>query len=345
MSDIYESMCSIENLLQAYQRARRANPQSKEVLSFGYDLEANVLALHSELIRGRYQHGSYREFIVNDSKRRLIKAATFRDRVVHQAVYAALEPTFERSFIFDSYACRKGKGTHAALERLESWIVHSSEKYVLACDISKFFASVDHVRLTALIARRVRDVRMYGLCRIIIESVQDKTGVGIPIGNLTSQLFANIYMNELDQYAKHTLKARHYIRYMDDFLIFGDESKALHRTKETIATFLGEQLGLTLHPKKAVVFPVSTGVNFLGYRVFQHHRRLRPSTVHRFVARVKRQQILLASGVLAPETFAAGLRSWSAYADKAASRGLKRSLAARLDMSFAPLSMHQLPAY
>ncbi len=327
--NLFETTCSFRSLLAAYHRARRGKQSREEVARFGWNLEANLFALRDELLGGIYAHGPYRRFVVSDSKRREIKAAPFRDRVVHQAVTAALEPVCERGFIFDSYACRKRKGTHAALRRFESFIRPSS--YVLLCDISKYFATIRHETLLVLIERRIRDRQMIALCRTIIDSCEEEHGRGIPIGNLTSQLFANLYLNELDQFVKHVLRARRYVRYMDDFLIVSENKRFLNEARALIAEALVARLGLALHPKKAQIAPVSAGVDFLGYRVFPHHRLLRKSTVKRFVKRTRRAQNMQ-GGVLEE----APIRSWLVYAREASSYGLRRSLSARLGISLIP---------
>jgi retron-type reverse transcriptase len=317
--DFFEEAFSWENLLNAYARARRGKQKREQIERFGWDLEANVQTLRTELIGGTYVHGPYRHFIVADSKRREIKAAPFRDRVVHQAVVAALEPIFERRFIFDSYACRKDKGTRAAIQRFEHFLRLSH--YALTMDVSRFFASIDHAILIDLLARRVHDVRMMDLCRLIVNSSEDTPGHGIPIGNLTSQLFANVYLDELDQHVKHGLRERRYVRYMDDFAILADDKAHLHAQKCEIGGFLQDRLHLAVHPKKAQVAPTQRGIEFLGYRIFPHHRLLRTSTVKRFVARAKH-----AEGQLSEDS----LRSWVAWAREGNSRGLLRSLSQRL---------------
>ncbi len=284
-ADIFEKAFSLENLIGAYRRARRGKQSREEVARFGWNLEKNLLSLRAELLDGTYAHGPYRKFIVSDSKRREIQAAPFRDRVVHQAVVAALEPVFEKRFIFDSYACRRGKGTHAGISRFEHFARVS--RYALMMDISKYFASIDHEILHSLLLRKVRDERMLALCRTVIESSEETPGKGIPIGNLTSQLFANVYLDELDQYVKHGLRVRRYVRYMDDFVILHDDKEHLHALKEEVTHFLAARLRLTVHPKKAQVAPTRSGVGFLGVQIFPHHRLLRPSTVRRFVARAK----------------------------------------------------------
>lgn len=321
-TDIFEEACSFKSLLAAYNRARRGKGSREEVARFGWRLEAKLLALREELLGGTYVHGVYRHFVINDSKRREIKAAPFRDRVVHQAVTAALEPHFDRGFIFDTYACRRGKGTHAALKRFEHYA--RASRYALSMDISKYFASVNHATLFSLLKRKVRDTRMLELCRMIIASSEDTPGRGIPIGNLTSQLFANVYLGQLDHYAKHTLRLRRYVRYMDDIVILHDDKAVLHEVKQAIAAFAGSTLGLSLHPRKVQVSPTSAGIYFLGYHIFPHHRLLRQSTVKRFVARTRRAQ---AEGDGISE---GSVRSWLAYAKGGNSYGLLRSLAQRL---------------
>lgn len=301
--NIFENAFSFENLLAAYMRARRGKQGRHEIATFGWRLEAKLLALREELLSGSYAHGVYRHFIVSDSKRREIQAAPFRDRVVHHAVVAALEPIFDKGFIYDTYACRVGKGTQAALARFEQFSCVS--RYVLSMDISKYFASIDHAVLLSLLKRKIADARMLALCEKIIASTEDSPGRGIPIGNLTSQLFANIYLNEFDQYAKHTLHLPRYIRYMDDIAILSDDKQQLHEVKGAAAVFMRERLGLVLHPRKVQVMPLAAGVDFLGYRLFPHHRLLRKSTVVRFVARLKREK-LRGGGALRRIRFALG---------------------------------------
>lgn len=320
----FEQAFSFDNLLSAYHRARRGKQAREEVTAFGWNVERNVLALREELFSGAYSHGHYRKFIISDSKRREIQAAPFRDRVVHQAMVAALDPIFERHFIYDSYACRRGKGTQAALARFERF-AHVS-RYALMMDVSKYFASIDQQILLELLVQSVRDERLLHLCEIVIKSCEESPGVGIPIGNLTSQLFANVYLNELDQYVKHGLRERRYVRYMDDFVILHDDKAYLHALRGNLTEFLAGRLHLTVHPRKAQIMPTAPGVPFLGLRIFPHHKLLRASTVRRFVRRA-RMASRAGGGGLSEEA----VRSWKAWARGANSRGLLRSLAGRLD--------------
>ncbi|MEX2008194.1 MAG: RNA-directed DNA polymerase, partial [Candidatus Spechtbacterales bacterium] len=240
---------------------------------------------------------------------------------VHHAVVAALEPIFDKGFIYDTYACRVGKGTQAALARFEQFSRVS--RYVLSLDISKYFASIDHEILFSLLKRKISDTRMLELCQCIIASTENSPRRGIPIGNLTSQLFANVYLNEFDQYAKHTLRLPRYVRYMDDVAILSNDKKELHEVKGAAAEFMRERLGLVLHPRKVQIMPTASGIDFLGYRIYPHHRLLRKSTVMRFAARMKREK--LRGGGASEDS----IRSWLVYAREADSHGLLRSLARR----------------
>jgi retron-type reverse transcriptase len=259
-------------------------------------------------------------------------AAPFRDRVMHHALVAAIEPIFERGFIHDSYACRVGKGTHRAVARLRQFMRRSdyAATYIFQGDISKYFDSIDHEVLFGLIEKKVDDLPTRRLIRPIIDSAHADTGVGIPIGNLTSQLFANIYLNELDQFVKHTLHATRYIRYMDDFSILETDKRVLANYREAIEHFVAERLHLRLHPRKSTIAPIRLGIDFLGYRLFEHHTRLRASTVKRFVKRTKQAKRHVAAGELSQEAFDAGVTSWQAYADYADSWRLRKALGIRL---------------
>lgn len=329
-TNLYENGFSFEALLQAYKRARRGKRYRVVALTFAEHLEANILALRNALYSGTYQQGPYHKFIVHDAKKRHIQAAPFRDRVVHQAVHAVLEPLFDQSFIFDSYACRKGKGTLAAIERFEQFA--RSNTYVLTGDISKYFASIDHGILLQLLAKRIRDKKMLHLCEVVVNSSHETQGKGIPIGNLTSQLFANVYLNELDQFVKHTLGAQAYVRYMDDFVVMSNNKVFLHDARLQIEAFARDTLALTLHPKKSEVIPLRVGIEYLGYRIFPLYRKLKKVTVQRFIKRTKRAQKMVE--VVAGGTLLESVQSWLVYAKRARSRGLLRSIEKRTGIQF-----------
>jgi len=319
MSKLYDELTSYENIHKAYIDARRCKRYRSSILRFGCELEKRLGEIEKELLSRSYKHGGYREFVVSDSKKRLIKAAPFRDRVTHHALCNAIEPILDKTFIFDSYACRKGKGTHAAVRRLEKFIrsARSDAKrkgfacsiFCLKCDISKYFNSIDQDILLKILGRSITDGDVTRLMTEIVKSSPQ----GIPIGNLTSQLFANTYLNELDHYVKRVLKEKYYIRYMDDFLILGEDKKHLHEIKEEIRLFLDKKLELSLHPKKASVFPVNKGVDFLGYVLKDGKRKLRKTTVKRFLKKRRRYKAMIKSGKVRPDIIKDSDASWRGY--------------------------------
>ncbi|MDP3014861.1 MAG: reverse transcriptase/maturase family protein [bacterium] len=323
MSDLFLKVFDFANLHRAYKGARKCKRYRGSILKFGYDLEENLLALRTELASRTYRHGGYREFIVADSKKRTIKAAPFRDRVVHHALCNIIEPILERGFIYDSYACRVGKGTHAAIVRLEGFIKTLPVKiYCLKCDISKYFDNINHEILLELLRRKIKDENVLWLLNEIITS----NTKGIPIGNLTSQVFANVYLNELDHFVKRILREKCYIRYMDDFLILGLDKKHLQEDKERIRIFLRDRLKLELHPKKAEIFPIDRGIDFLGYVVRGNRRLLRKSTVKRFLKKRKRYAALFRKGKVSEAFICNTYASWHGYASFANSYKLMEKL-------------------
>ena len=300
--NLFQEVCKFENLYNSYLKARRGKNNSAEVLRFNYNLEGELLKLQCELKNQTYKTGKYRHFIIFEPKERKISALPFRDRVVHHAICSVIGVIFEKKFIYDSYACRKGKGTHAGVDRIQRFIRKVSINcYVLKCDVSKYFSSVNPKVLKQVIREKIADKKLLQLLDKIIESSdlensdfsnseennnQDSLNNGIPIGNLTSQLFANIYLNKLDEYIKYELKIKYYLRYMDDFVILHESKEYLHEVKEKVRIFF-ISMKLTLHPKKANIFPVALGIDFLGYRIFNNHRLIRKSTVKRFLKNVK----------------------------------------------------------
>lgn len=254
---------------------------------------SNIASLHTDLVRKTYTHGGYREFKINDPKPRDIHKASVRDRLLHHAIYRQLYPFFDRSFIADSFSCRKGKGSHKAMKRFASLAYKVSENHtrtlwVLKCDIRKFFASIDQERLTRILEARVHDQDIRWLLSRVIRSFQiDGQTKGLPLGNLTSQLLVNVYMNEFDQYAKHQLKAKAYIRYADDFVFLSTNKEELKQMLLRIKAFLQDDLGLTLHPNKVSIRTLASGVDFLGWVHFPNHRVLRTTSKRRMFRRLK----------------------------------------------------------
>ncbi len=251
---------------------------------------------------------------IADPKPRLIHIASVRDRVLFQAVYQKLYPIFDRSFVYDSYASRECKGTHAGVRRFGVFARkvsanHTRPAFVLKCDVRKFFDGIDHSLLFALIAKKVTDDKLLSLILIIIASFHTEPSKGLPLGNVTSQLFANIYLNELDQFVKHILKARYYIRYCDDFVILNQDSSLLQRHVRKIRDFLREKLSLELHPDKVTLRKLRLGTDFLGYVSLPHYRVLRTRTKNRMMRRL----LTLSKDIRTKEDFDNALPVVSSY--------------------------------
>ncbi len=283
----YEEIISIENLLSAWKEFLVGKKNRKDVQEFQLRIMDNILLLHSDLKNKTYVHGGYEAFSINDPKHRNIHKASVRDRLLHHALYRVLYPYFDKKFIHDSYSCRIGKGTHRALERFNVFGRRVSKNntktcWVLKCDVRKFFASIDQEILMCALKKHVQDADTLWLLRRVIESFDSgKLGVGLPLGNLTSQLLVNIYMNEFDQYMKYLLREKYYIRYADDFVMLSSDKKHLEELTVSISDFLIEKLRLTLHPKKVFIKTFSSGVDFLGWVHFPYRRIIRTVTKKR----------------------------------------------------------------
>lgn len=260
----------------------------------------NLLFLKEDLITKNYRHSLYKAFKINDPKPRDIHKASVRDRLLHHALYRKLYPFFERTFIADSYSCRDKKGVHRALERFTKFsrmvsLNHTRTAWVLKCDIRKFFASIDHSILKGILARYIPDEDIKGLLGVIIDSFSStRPGVGLPLGNLTSQLLVNIYMNEFDQFTKHQLRAKYYIRYADDFVVLSEDRDWLVSLLPRIEAFLKKRLHLTLHPNKVSIATASSGIDFLGWVHFPDHIVLRTTTKHRMYRKLNANEANLA---------------------------------------------------
>lgn len=342
---LYEQVCTFENLYWAYRDARRGKRSAQPVAAFEYDQESNLLALQEELYQKTYRPGAYRHFYIHEPKRRKISAAPFRDRVVHHALCRIIEPIFERYFIYDSYACRTGKGTHRALDRCQQFARRF--RYVLQGDVLQFFPSIDHAILRGLLARHLRDQDILWLVEQILASgagilpeeyeLQWFRGDdlfaalrprGLPIGNLTSQFWANVYLNELDQFVKRELKCNAYIRYVDDFLMFADDKAQLHRWRSAIIEFL-ERLRLRLHAEAFRVYPVTEAIPFLGFRVFPTHRRLKRARAVAFRHCMKGLLREYAKGEIELDRVTASVQGWVNHASHGDTFGLRRALLAQ----------------
>lgn len=295
ISHKYHEIISLENLLAAWTEFAKEKKKRADVRRFARALLHNVLLLHRDLSSFRYAHSSYEAFNITDPKPRSIHKATVRDRLLHRAVYRVLYPKFDATFIGDSYSCRQGKGTHRAFRQLVSAARKVSRNYTGPCwaikmDIEKFFASLDHQTLLKLLSDRIDDPLLMDLLKIIIRSFESRPGKGMPLGNLTSQLFANVYMDPLDKFVKHRLKAKHYLRYADDFVILSADPGELLGYFVEINSFLKEVVHLQIHPNKVILRKLEWGIDFVGYIARPHYQLPRHKTAARIRRRVETGQ-------------------------------------------------------
>ena len=292
LSHNFTDIICLENLLAAWQEFVKGKRNKKDVQEFSIKLMDNLFSLHADLSNHTYKHGGYQAFKINDTKPREIHKATVRDRLLHHAIYRKLYPFFDRTFIADSYSCRVNKGTHKAINKFREYAYIVSKNntqtcWVLKCDIRKFFANIDHAILSKILNEYIPDKDIANLLESIINSFSVKPGVGLPLGNLTSQLLVNIYMNKFDQFIKHKMKVKYYIRYADDFVFLSENRKLLENQILVVEKFLQKELRLEMHPNKVFIKTLSSGVDFLGWINFADHRVLRTATKRRMMRKLK----------------------------------------------------------
>ncbi len=284
---LFEQIVSFGNLLLASRKAGLGKKHKHTVADFYFHLETELFELQEELISGTYNLMPYHIFYVFEPKKRKICAAHFRDRVVHHAICNIIEPFFEKSFIYDTYACRKDKGTHRAIKKTQYFTRHNN--YFFKGDIRKFFESIDHRILKNLLRKKFKDKKLLTLLDLIIEHPVEgnKPGKGLPIGNLTSQYFANYYLGQLDHFVKNKLSIKGYIRYMDDFIIFGEEKTLIKEQIYLIRDFLSKTLSLSLKEESLILAPVSQGIPFLGFSIFPSLIRLEGKKWAKFKRKIR----------------------------------------------------------
>jgi retron-type reverse transcriptase len=337
--NLWHDFISFENFYLAARKAKKGKRYKQSALEFNAFQEENLLQLISELKEGAYRPGEYRIFKIFDPKERDICAAPYRDRVVHHALMNILEPLWEPSFYHHSYACRVGKGMHRALDTVQSYMKRNS--YVLKCDIEKYFPSIDHDILLGIISRKINDKRLLQVIELIISSspqlsthagsavlgtiFASQRRAGLPIGNLPSQFFANLYLNELDIVVKQQLCQKYYIRFMDDFLLFGNSKERLVQLRKEIVRCV-DDLRLRLHPKKQEIFPLKNGIPFLGMLIKRDYRRIRRVNLQRFTKRMRRKQNEYSVNIITQTDLRQSLMAWLGYAAKANSQSLRNKL-------------------
>jgi len=336
--NLYSKICSSKNLMRAWINAKKGKTKSRYVKSFQKNLRNNLLKLKEELINQTYEPCSLKNFVLRDPKTRKISKSAFRDRVVHHALCNLIVPDFEKGFIYDSHANQIGKGTLKAIERFDKFKRKVSKNntrkcFVLKADIKHYFEEIDHQILINIIKKKIKDKKVIWLIKQIL-SVNNKTK-GMPLGNLTSQFFANLYLNELDAYAKHKLKAKYYIRYVDDFVILHESKEQLEKWKNKIDKFLKEKLKIELHPSKSHVLRLNGGINFLGFRIFYYHKLLRKSNLKNFNRKFNNLKILFNEEVIGREKALGSLEGWLAYCSHANTHKYRKHLMKDFNKNFS----------
>ncbi len=340
--NLYPQIYTFSNLIDAWKKARKGKRYTPAAATFERNLDYEIADLHHQLESGTYQPGEYVHFIVHEPKRRLISAAPFRDRVVHHALCNVIEPIYERKFIEDSYANRIDKGTHRALDRCTYFM--RRYPYVLQCDIQQFFPAIDHAVLKSILAQPIRDEKVLELSGKIIDSGQgvltDEYDLryfagddllaalrprGLPIGNLTSQFWANVYLNPLDHFIKRVLKCEAYVRYVDDFLLFGNDKKTLHEWQRQIVQFL-QSLRLTIHENRAQPCPIEQGIPFLGFTLYTDHRLLKQSKGIAYRRHLHTLRDQYKQGKIVRQKIDASVRAWVGHVMHGDTWGLRTKL-------------------
>lgn len=349
--NLWSSVVSWDNLLLAYDRCRRRKRYKSRATQFEHLALDQLLQLQDDLASETWQPGTYHHFHVTEPKPRLISAAPFPDRVVHHAVVNVLEPIFERRFIFDSYACRKEKGTHRAIARAQHFLRRFP--WYLKTDIVKFFPSVDHEFMLDRISRVVADPVLLRLIGRIIDSgagihaedinphwfpgdqlLDAARPKGLPIGNLTSQFFANVLLDPVDHFIKEVLRVTGYVRYADDLLLFGATKDELWKVRDAVQQLLGENR-LRLHKNKTHVRLSASGVLFLGLRVWPDETRLSQQAIKRFNRRRRRMQHEFSNGQINCQTVQNSIRCWSAWAEQANASQIRKTLIRKIRLTRA----------
>jgi RNA-directed DNA polymerase len=334
--DLWKELCSIHNLELAYKKARKHKTLRPNVQKFEKNLLENFNSLRTNLLLHSYKPRPLETFILRDPKTRKINKSCFSDRVIHHALCNIIEPFFEKMFIYDSYANRKGKGTLKAIQRFEFFSKklsknNTSSISTLKSDIRHYFDDVDHTILLKIIGKRISDPKVLWLIRRVLSNYSTIKGKGMPLGNLTSQFFANVYLNELDQFVKHELKAKQYIRYVDDFVILHHSEEQLTEWKEKIAEFLREKLLLGLHPEKTRIILSKRGVDFLGLKVFPYHKLMKKRNIRSFKKKLRLICEKYNHGEIMYDEIYDFLEGWIAYAKNANTYNLRRKIMSNIE--------------
>ncbi|MBI2146176.1 hypothetical protein HYU22_02460 [Candidatus Woesearchaeota archaeon] len=339
-TDLYTQLCSYQNLERAFKKARKKRTLKPYVIDFEKDSEANLLQLQNELRFHTYKPQPLQQFVIRDPKVRTINRSAFRDRIVHHALCNIIAPIFEKGFIFDSYANRRGKGTFKAIARFDYFTRKitrnfSRRAYVLKADIRHYFETVDQKILLSFLMRKIADQRICWLIKTILSNYETSTGKGMPLGNLTSQFFANVYLNELDQFVKHSLKAGYYIRYVDDFVIFHHSRPELEQSRAATAHFLEKKLALELHPGKSKIIPLERGTEFLGMKIFLFHKMIKRRNLKNFYRKLEELCRQYDQKEVSYDIIYDFLEGWMAYAKNADTYTLRKKMLLSVEEKFS----------
>jgi RNA-directed DNA polymerase len=328
----FEKIVNIENLFRAWRTFRVGKTKKADVMIFERNLEDNLFVLASDLKNGIYTHGKYKHFTVSDPKKRDIHKAEVRDRIVHQIIYNYLVQLFDPDFMEHSYSSRLGKGTHRAVRSLRKFSKEISRNnfgdcYAVKCDVRRYFDNIDHLILFDILRKKVKYVRVRELLLEIINSFQSKPGKGVPLGNVTSQIFANIYLNELDQHILKKLKVGYYIRYNDDFIILGSDRKRICETAKKAVKFAEEKLLLEIPDEKTVFRKLKWGIDFCGYIALPNGILLRHKTKNRLLKNIFSAAEKFRGGEMSGKDFFAKFNSYSGLLKHCDSYNLRNKLA------------------
>ena len=327
MAELYQEVASFSNLLTAFNKAFKGKRNNPEASFYFLNLEKHLFSLRHGLLSKKYKPGRYRYFTVRDPKERIISEAPFRDRVVHHALINVIEPVFENIFIENSFACRKGKGSHRAVLLVREYL--KRHRFYLKLDIEKYFENINHKKLVEIIAEEIADEEVIGLIKRILKTSEQSAGVigrGIPIGNLTSQFFANVYLNKLDHYVLKELFLPDYLRYMDDFVVFGDDKEKLKEVRDKLREYVSKELFLKAKERAVMIQRRENGIGFLGYRVFPRLIRIKNKNVRRMKRKIAFEERRFHVGEISQEHLAASVRSMIGYFKLANSRNLMRDI-------------------
>jgi len=334
--NLYSELYNPGNLVSAWRKARKHKTKKSYVVEFEQDTLRNLFKLQGELKNQTYNPELLKTFILRDPKTRKISKSAFRDRIVHHALFRVIEPIFDKSFIYDSCANRVGKGNLFALKRFDLFAKKvtnnlKTEAFCLKADIKHYFEEVDHEILMNIIKKKIKDESVIWLIKQILANTAEGTAGGellrgMPLGNLTSQFFANVYLNEFDYFVKHILKAKYYVRYVDDFIILHESKKQLEIWKEQIGIFLKEKLKIELHPQKTKIISLSRGIDFVGFRNFRHCRLLRKRNIKKMNSKVEEYK----RNKISKEELFESFQGWNAYAKWANSYKLRRGVVRKI---------------